>query len=118
MAGKRKPDTARTVVARVMAILGCFSPTQQSLGLVEISRRTGLPVSTVFRLVGELREAGAVERMDDLRYRVGPRLAELAELRDDRASVSECARRPLANAGIVTVGNHGRPAARRLPSDP
>src|SRR3954447_26178333 len=59
MSGERKSDTARTVVGRVIAILGCFSPTQQSLGLVEISRRTGLPVSTVFRLVGELRECGA-----------------------------------------------------------
>jgi DNA-binding IclR family transcriptional regulator len=117
MAGKRKSDTARTVVGRVMAILGCFSRTEQSMGLVEISRRTGLPVSTVFRLVGELREAGAVERMDDLRYRVGPRLVELAELRDDCGSMSECARRPLANAGIVGVGSRRRSPACRLRSD-
>lgn len=64
-----------------MSILNSFSTERPSLALAEISRRTGLPTSTVFRLVRELCAWGAVERMADRRYLIGPRLVELAGLR-------------------------------------
>jgi DNA-binding IclR family transcriptional regulator len=89
VSGGRKAGTQRTVLSRALAILGSFSPTHPSMGLVEISRRTGLPVSTVSRLICELCEWGAVERMEDLRYRIGPRLARLAVLRDEGGSLEE-----------------------------
>jgi hypothetical protein len=76
--GRRSPP--RTVAARVLAILGSFSPGHPELSLVEISRRSGLAASTTHRLVGELRAWGALERNADLRYCIGPRLRELAAL--------------------------------------
>lgn len=85
VSGGRKVGTQRTVLGRALTILDSFSADQPSLGLVEISRRTGLPVSTVYRLVGELCAWGAVERMDDLRYRIGSRLAQLAAQREVRS---------------------------------
>ena len=48
--------------------------------LTEISRRTGLPVATAYRLVGELTGWGALERDDRGRYRIGIRLYEVAML--------------------------------------
>jgi len=104
MSGGRKADTQRTVLSRALAVLDSFSPEQPALGLVEISRRTGLPISTVYRLVGELCEWGAVERMDDRRYRIGARLAGLAELRDDSGSISGCGRSREAGVAMASVG--------------
>ena len=72
--------TPRTVAARVLAILGSFSPGHTDLTLAQISRRTGLAASTTHRLVGELQAWGALERDADLRYRIGRRLRELAAL--------------------------------------
>ena len=68
-----------TVTSRVFAILDSFT-LGRSLSLTEISRRTGLASSTTHRLVGELRAWGALERDERLRYRIGPRLRELARL--------------------------------------
>jgi DNA-binding IclR family transcriptional regulator len=84
MSGGRRADTERTVVGRALAILESFTRERPILRLVDISRRTGLPANTVLRLVRQLCEWGAVERTVDLRYRIGPRLGRLAELRDDR----------------------------------
>jgi len=82
MSGGRRADTQPTVVGRALLILDSFTPERPVLRLVEISRRTGLPKNTVLRLVRQLSESGALERMTDLRYRIGPRLGRLAELRD------------------------------------
>jgi len=73
----------RSVVGRALAILDSFTRERPVLRLVEITRSTGLPATTVLRLVRDLCEWGAVERTADLRYRIGPRLGRLAELRDD-----------------------------------
>jgi DNA-binding IclR family transcriptional regulator len=81
--GQRAEDR-RTVAARLMSILGSFTPAHPVLSLAEISRRSGLPPSTTHRLVGELCEWGALERDDDRVYRIGPRLRELARLREPR----------------------------------
>jgi DNA-binding IclR family transcriptional regulator len=76
MSGGRR-NGPRTVAARVLAILGSFTSAQQKLTLAEISRRTGLAFSTTHRLVNELHAWGALEREQDLRYRIGARLREL-----------------------------------------
>ena len=83
MSGGRRSDTPRSVLARALTILDSFTRERPVLGLMEISRRTGLPAATVSRVVRELCEWGAVERTANLRYRIGPRLGRLAELRDD-----------------------------------
>ncbi|HEY2509104.1 MAG TPA: IclR family transcriptional regulator [Streptosporangiaceae bacterium] len=65
---------------RVLAILGCFTAEQPSLTLSQISRRTGLPLTTTHRHVGELADWGALERDHAGRYHVGIRLWEVASL--------------------------------------
>jgi DNA-binding IclR family transcriptional regulator len=70
--------TPRTVTARVMAILGAFSRERPEMGLQEISRQTGLAVSTTHRLVTELAQWGALTRIDESTYRIGPLIRRLA----------------------------------------
>lgn len=70
----------KTVTSRVLSILETFSPDRIELSLSDISRRTGLPLTTAHRLVGELTEWGALERAESGRYRVGLRLWEVAAL--------------------------------------
>ena len=67
-------------VARTFAVLEAFTPERPSLGLSEIARRTGLPLSTTHRLLAELCAAGALERDGGGTYRVGLRLWEIASL--------------------------------------
>ncbi|RZT84366.1 IclR family transcriptional regulator [Pseudonocardia sediminis] len=68
------------VTARVLDVLGAFSEDSPELGLTEISRRTGLPLTTVHRIAGELTAGGALDRGDDGRFRIGLRLWEIAVL--------------------------------------
>jgi len=75
----RRPGTPATVTGRVLAILDALAsggPT--GLSLVEISRRAELPLSTTFRLVQELLDGRMVSRDEHRRYRIGPRLRQLA----------------------------------------
>ena len=46
-------------------MLAAFAPTHESLTLSEISRRSGLSLTTTHRLVGELRQWGGLERTPD-----------------------------------------------------
>lgn len=71
---------ARPVLGRALQILGAFSADCPELTLSQLSRRAGLPVSTVHRMLGELTAWGALERGDNGCYRVGLRLWEVASL--------------------------------------
>jgi DNA-binding IclR family transcriptional regulator len=66
-----------TAAQRVLSILGVFDIENSALSLSEISRRTGLPLSTTHRLVNELREWGALSRDAHGRYSIGLRILEL-----------------------------------------
>ena len=78
MSGGRKNGTPRTVTGRAMAILGAFSEEHPVLRLQELSRRTGLSVSTTHRLAGELVKWGALARCGEFEYQVGPLIQRLA----------------------------------------
>jgi DNA-binding IclR family transcriptional regulator len=67
------------VVARVSAVLGVFDDRHPHLRVSEISRRTGLPMSTTSRLVAELVGYGLLDR-DGSALRIGARLIEVGEL--------------------------------------
>ncbi|MBB3082021.1 IclR family transcriptional regulator [Geodermatophilus sabuli] len=71
---------AATAAGRVLAVLAAFGPAHPSLTLSEISRRSGLTLTTTHRLVGELRQWGGLERAPDGRYAIGLRLLELGAL--------------------------------------
>ncbi|ROO86626.1 IclR family transcriptional regulator [Actinocorallia herbida] len=66
------------VAAKVMGILDAFAPGDPALTLTEICRRTGLPLATGHRLIGELVAGGFLERRRDGSYRVGLRLWQIA----------------------------------------
>jgi DNA-binding IclR family transcriptional regulator len=67
-----------SVTDRLLRVLETFTPTRTVQTAAEIGRRAGLPTSTAHRLVGELVEAGLLERDEDRRIRIGMRLWELA----------------------------------------
>lgn len=62
------------VLAKISDILDSFSLARPELTLAEIRDSTGLPTSTVQRLVGNLVGHGFIDRVDD-RYRIGVRMA-------------------------------------------
>lgn len=71
-------DSGDSVTDRVVRVLETFTPTRTVQSAAEIGRRSGLPTSTAHRIVGDLIEAGLLERDDDRRVRIGLRLWELA----------------------------------------
>jgi DNA-binding IclR family transcriptional regulator len=70
----------RTVPGKLLGVLDAFSHERSAYSLSELARRTGLPMSTAHRLVGELVRWGGLERGADGRYRIGLRLVEIAAL--------------------------------------
>lgn len=70
-----------TTLARGLAVLRAFRPSDDGLGNAEISERTGLPKSTVSRLTFTLQSLGYLNhaRRHD-RYRPGPALLALGNI--------------------------------------
>ena len=80
MAGNSTQWRGRSVTSKVVALLDAFSPTEPELSLNELARRTGLPVSTTYRLASELVGWGGLERASGSGYRIGLRLWEIGSL--------------------------------------
>jgi DNA-binding IclR family transcriptional regulator len=79
MAGNSStPGTS--VTSRALAILGAFDEQHRRLTLTELAERSGLPVPTTHRLVGELVACGALVRSPSGQYVVGRRLWDLGLL--------------------------------------
>lgn len=68
----------RSVLRRALLILETIKDAADGLSLSEISRRSGVPLTTTHRIVIELQEWGALERDDSGTYRIGLRLWEVA----------------------------------------
>jgi DNA-binding IclR family transcriptional regulator len=79
-AGSSPATATGPVIGRALRILGAFSAQRPHLSLSELARRSGLPVSTVHRMLGDLLVWGALERDAQGRYRIGLRLWEVASL--------------------------------------
>ena len=82
-------EPGRSTASRLLSLLEVFTARDDELTLVEMSRRSGLPVATTWRLAKELTEWGALERRDDRRFRVGLRLWEVASLAPRQRSLRE-----------------------------
>lgn len=80
-----------SVVDRVLDVLNAFTAERPELTLSELSRRTGLPLSTTHRLAGELCRRGALVRDEGGRFRVGLWLWEVASLASHGAELRESA---------------------------
>jgi DNA-binding IclR family transcriptional regulator len=69
------------VFGRTLTILGAFADAPEAgLTLTQLAQRSGLPMTTVHRLAGQLEEERVLERGPAGRYRVGLRLWELGLL--------------------------------------
>lgn len=73
-------DQRRSVLRRALRILDTFADSDAGLRLSQISRRSGVPLTTTHRIVAELLEWGALERDSSGDYRIGLRLWEVAAL--------------------------------------
>lgn len=78
MAGGSR-DPGRSVTSKVLAILEVFETSRGALSLTEICEKSGLPLSTVHRLMNELTDWGLLSRGANGRYQLGIRLWELAQ---------------------------------------
>jgi DNA-binding IclR family transcriptional regulator len=79
MAG-RSAAPGRSVTSRALAILDAFDSSAPRLSLSEIADRSGTPLTTAHRLLGELAEWGALSRRSDGRYEIGRKLWDLGLL--------------------------------------
>ncbi|MFM6977624.1 MAG: IclR family transcriptional regulator [Micrococcales bacterium] len=68
-----------SVTGRILSILEAFESSNKALSIAEISSATGLPVSTTYRLVGELQSWGAISKTSDGNFQVGIRIWELGQ---------------------------------------
>jgi DNA-binding IclR family transcriptional regulator len=76
--GRQVPG--RSLVSKVLAILGAFDAATTEMSLNELAQRTALPVSTTYRLAKELVELGALERGTPGGYRIGLQLWQTGSL--------------------------------------
>jgi IclR family acetate operon transcriptional repressor len=101
-------------VTRATAVLDALGAAGHDLGTNELARATGINASTVSRLLATLTAAGYVEHVAaNGRYRLGPRVIQLAQGVLARLDVRRIARPLLEELVAVT----GETATLSLPGD-
>ncbi|MWB98875.1 IclR family transcriptional regulator [Agromyces seonyuensis] len=100
-----RSSDGRSTLSRQLQVLDAFSVEAPFLTVAEISRRTGLPVSTTHALVRALADVGLLELHEARRYRLGVRLWELAARTPGALGLRELAG-PHLHAAHATVGQH------------
>ncbi|MFV0373339.1 IclR family transcriptional regulator [Microbacterium sp.] len=68
------------LLTRALSVLGCFNDDEPDLSAAELAERTGLPISSLHRLLARLTDEGLLARVPGHRYAIGSRLFELGEL--------------------------------------
>jgi DNA-binding IclR family transcriptional regulator len=79
------------VTSRAFGVLSTFDSAHRVQRLTDLSRRSGLPVATTYRLVKELCACGALQRQASGAYVIGDRLWSLGQLSPTQAELSEVA---------------------------
>lgn len=69
-----------SVTSRALAVLAAFEGSSGALSAARIAQRSGLPLSTTYRLIHELESWGGLERSADGKYQIGMRIWELGQL--------------------------------------
>jgi DNA-binding IclR family transcriptional regulator len=87
--GKDQQRTGRSVTSKVVSLFDAFTVETPEMSLNELARRTGLPLSTTYRLAAELVEWGGLERAAGGGYRIGLRLLEVGSLAPRTATLNQ-----------------------------
>ncbi|GLY78967.1 IclR family transcriptional regulator [Actinoallomurus iriomotensis] len=95
-----------TAVGRVAEILKQFAHCRGVLSAAALTQRTGLPKTTVYRMVGELVRVGLLERVGP-DYRPGLLLFEIGETSPQQRDLREASRRHLLTLHEATRQNVG-----------
>lgn len=101
----RTNEPGRSVGSRLLSVLFAFYPNQKTLSLTELTHCTGLPYATARRMVSELVDAGALDRLEDGRYAIGVRLWQLGTLAPRTESLRELAQ-PVLEDLYVALHQH------------
>ncbi len=102
MSNKKSSSTIQTV-QRVAQILHCFTAAEDDLGVMQISRETGLHKSTASRLLSTLHQEGFVERSSETgKYRLGLGLVNLAGVVLERQDLRQIAQEHLRALAEIT----------------
>lgn len=83
--------SSKTVTARALAVLDTFDATHRRQSLGSIARRSGLPLTTVHRLVHELERHDALMRGADGDYEIGSKIWSLGILASVHSDLREVA---------------------------
>lgn len=84
-------EPSNTVTGRAFAVLDSFDARHRRQSLTAISRRTGLPLTTVHRLVHELANQTALVRGADGDYEIGSKIWRLGTLASVHVELREVA---------------------------
>ena len=102
-------------IRRAVAVLKAFGPDPARLTAQQLSQRTGLNRSTVYRLLSALEHEGLVAAGEDGRYRLGPDIAILGTLalrQIDLRALAQPFMRALAQRSGETIDLEIRHGAR------
>lgn len=79
MAGNSR-QSGVSVTSRALAVLGAFDESRRTLSLTALAHRADLPLATTHRLVAELVQWGALERLASGDYVIGRRMWDIGHL--------------------------------------
>ena len=106
MSPRHRDEGEATAIGRATEILKQFRRSKGRLSAAALTRRTGLPKSTVYRMLPELVRVGLLER-DGADYRPGLLLFEVGEAVPRQRDLREAAKRHLSTLHEATHQNVG-----------
>ncbi|GAT86684.1 IclR family transcriptional regulator [Paenarthrobacter nicotinovorans] len=83
--------SGESVIRRVVRLVGAFDDSHRTMSVATLARRSGLPVTTTYRLVDEMLAEGLLEREANAEVRIGTRLWELVSRSSRMVGLREAA---------------------------
>ena len=83
--------SGESVIHRLVRIISAFDAAHTAMPVATLARRTGLPLTTTYRLVDELLEEGLLERDPRGKVRIGVRMWELVSRSSTMLGLREAA---------------------------
>jgi len=83
--------SGESMIARFVRVVSAFDDRHQTMTVAELARRTGLPVTTTYRLVNELLHERLLEREPGGAVHIGTKMWELASRGSKMVGLREAA---------------------------